>query len=309
MSKAHLLPLFLALSFPACKQQDPEPESRPAQARPATGVVHPFELDLGLLLSSNAAQRKRGFEAFRRKWPAHRRKVAELHESSSMPKRLAAAWLLSRLGTSEDLPALRGFLADEAARVRVAAMPGIARLGDAKSIPILRASISEAKFEELLEILGTLSKLSAEISERIALELGQHEQWAMRRAAAITLGGLKSSSSGEALTRLLSDPTWMVRMDAATGLGRRRFEPAHPELLKLLEDPEGVLRATAVEALARFAKPEDLSAIAKLALSDGEKNTRKAAATALGQFPESLALPVIEKILAKKDEHYKVQLE
>jgi HEAT repeat protein len=288
---------LIGLSVTSCSN---EPEDQPIELEEA------FEWNLKGLLSSDGNVRGRAFEVYQRNWRHVRQYTEALAERTDVPTRIAGAYLVGRLGTREDLPVLRKFLADDAFVVRKMAMTGVVRLKDVASVPTLVGLLPEAKYAEVRVILRTLIPLDLDAGEKACVGRAADERWSHRRAAAEALGLLESVKSGLLLEQLLKDPVWLVQKDAAKAVGRRRYQGGHSAVLKLLDSEYWAVRAAVAAALGGFGHDGDLTVVEKLAFEDPEKGVRIAAVEALAGFSQDSVIPLIQTVLHNETEHQKV---
>jgi HEAT repeat protein len=134
--------------------------------------------------------------------------------------RLQAVENLGLLGDASAVPAVRGVLAREDARMfeRVTAAQALLRLGDRSGVPLLLVALEGAP--------GT-----------------------GRAAAALALGYAKEERVVPVLTKLLRDPEIDVTIAAAAALSRYRKKDGLPRLRQALEDEDGITRRHAAMAL------------------------------------------------------------
>jgi HEAT repeat protein len=241
------------------------------------------EWALNGLLSGSPAARQRSFDLYERHWSALRSHVSDLVGSEDAPKRLAAAYLLSRLGGRPEAPLLRICLRDNVAAVRLAALKGVDRLRDRPSLPLLLANLDlDIKFDERRATLGVLARLDAAAARDLSLKFADSESWAHRRNAAQTMGRLTDEASRARLMQMLDDPVWTVRTDAAQSLASRGEVSVRPHLLRMTKERIPRVRIKAARALGTLGHAEDLERLRQLRSDDADPHVRAAAADALG---------------------------
>jgi len=268
-----------------------------ATTKQVPGIDHSFEANLRQLLSRNAQLRKLAFEVFQRNWAAARHHVSALAGRRNKAERVAGAYLMMRLATHQDLPALRRFLVDHHAPVRLAAIAGVQRLRDTASIPMLTRLLASASYVESQHVLEALAVIDPEASEPIIVENSKAEAWSRRRAATQALGHLTTSTSVRRLLELIADPIWLVRMDAARALGRRRVSSACAALRTAARDDSDRVRAAAIQALAEIGEPEDQDLVLRTAMAEGSETVRVAAVESLRGISGDKAVSVLDKIV------------
>lgn len=301
---------FIPLLQTSCKQE--VPSSAPETQSVRTSSAGPREVDrfeelMTLLLSRDNTSRRLAVANFRDNWSTYRHKVSSMAAKGPRPKQLAAAYLLVRFATKEDLPALRQTLGSKYQNTRMATMDGLGRLGDKECIPRLKALLPTARFKESNKIFATLLTIAPAMAEEIIVAEQAAPEWARRRSVALALGKLETHASATVLILYLADHTWLVRADAARALGERKWPDALKPLRKLLADKSAAVRGAAAVAVGKFGMSADVSLVTGLALSDNDKYVRRDATTALGGFEESLACSSLKLVLDKKDEIKKVK--
>ncbi len=278
-SRTSLLCLVVACAGSGCGQ-----DRGPATER-AKGL-HPRAVHLVLegMLSHNAEIRQNSFDLCERHWEDLRGSVRDFLESDEVPRRHAAAYLLSRLGGWTDAPLLRICLRDSSADVRLATLRGVSRLRDRRSVPLLLANLeSKIDFKERRAVLDVIAQLDPGAALEVCLKFSDRESWAHRRNAAETMGCLDDGVSEARLVRMLSDSVWMVRSDAAYSLARRGVTTVGPHLVRMAKEKPSKVRIAATYALGALRRPEDLELLRRLASGDPDKRVRHAASGALGQ--------------------------
>lgn len=134
--------------------------------------------------------------------------------------------------------------------------------------------------------------------------------WAVQQLGAPTLESSPTTANADerlnALTRMLaSDGFYAVRAAAAASLGDMGTEQARGALLAALQQPDSRVRTAAVEALARFVKdPLVTSALIKLVHEDSSYAVEAAAAKVLGKSGTREAFDVLQaEALSKPEIH------
>ena len=163
----------------------------------AVSRVDPFRQSLSSLISSDGSGRSTAYTKIKENWSTYRHRVHALTASGPLPEQLALAYLLSRLASKEDLPALRKTLESPNKNARIMAMHGLGRLRDRECMPSLQALLAKAQFKESQQIFSTLLTIHPQMAEKIIMTEHSAPEWARRRAVALALERLESRASGE----------------------------------------------------------------------------------------------------------------
>lgn len=123
----------------------------------------------------------------------------------------------------------------------------------------------------------------------------------VRRAAASSLGNLRSKTAVTALIAAIDDGNKEVRVAVCQALGNIGDARAVPALTRLLTDPSPEVRNRAIDALDEFA--DELSARQVLpSTQDARPETRAKAAELLGEIGDRDAIPTLQKLLKDSSE-------
>ncbi len=261
-----------------------------------------FESTLKNLLSRSTNTRQAAFEVIARHWQLHRQRITALADDQRTSVRLAASYLLSRLGGEQELAALRQLLGDQHPRVRTHAIEGLMRLNDRSATAIMVTLTKTAKYEELQLLMQAIAGFEpAQATQRVR-DLARHAEWANRRVAAQTAGRLNCAPSVDLLVSMIDDEVWMVRADAVEAIGKRRCHVGLDRIRACSEDQAGRVRAAAVTTLGQLGHPRDFELAKTLALTDPVDSVRASACRSLAGFAAGESLTVLEKVLRKSTE-------
>lgn len=84
-------------------------------------------------------------------------------------------------------------------------------------------------------------------------------------------------------------------------LGKMRVEQIRPDLKRIVETKSEILKTSAIKAIGQIGNPEDISFVAKY-VNDKDIDVRREAIIAIGLFKRKEAIPILEKVLKKKNE-------
>lgn len=120
----------------------------------------------------------------------------------------------------------------------------------------------------------------------------------VRRAAANSLGNLRSRTAVPALIAAITDRNKDVRHAVCEALGNIRDARAVDALSRALKDEHPDVRHAALDALGEFTESEEITAqqIAPSA-QDARAETRAKAAEMLGEIGDRSALPILQRLL------------
>lgn len=141
------------------------------------------------------------------------------------------------------------------------------------------------------------------------IEVLKDKKWYARRAAAFTLGEIKSKRAVSALVAALNDKDKRVRSQVAVSLGRIGDKTAvEPLIVRLQKEKKKWCRKYIVEALGKIGDPVVVPVLVKY-FEDGDKdkNARCAAVYALRHIKDESALSCIKSAL--NDENTDVRYE
>jgi HEAT repeat protein len=267
-----------------CERQDPLAPSRPtAQADQASvpqSQLTTFDGVFAGIVSRDPRVRKAAFEKFRDNWAAYRRRLQQVPASATLPRRVARAYLLSRLGTQADLPTIRACFDDRALVVRRTALEGLRRLDDHEHLEMLLHRAANEDFDSLVAYLPTWFQVNPIHAERLVMRLARHERWQTRCAAALFLRKCRSDQAHTVLLSLLGDKAWRVTVDSCRSVGSMGLVPA--------AEPLQGLHAT------------------RLVHDDAQESVRVAAVQAVAGQPSDKVVPLLATVLERKSEQLKV---
>jgi HEAT repeat protein len=251
------------------------------------------------LLSSDPVARATAFAAFRRGWEHLRGDAAKLIESEDLSIRLAGAQLFAQLAHEPDLPAVRRLLLDESIQVALTVAPAAVRLRDPGSADAFEGRLQRAAYDDLPVLLAAMIACHEPRGLSRARALATHDDWAIRRAAALALAEVRAPAARPLVETLLGDSVWRVQADAATAAGARRDAQVRPQLTALLAHDELAVRSAAVTALGQIADAADCAAIGELAGREENEDCLRNAAKALSAFPGGAGIPYLAGMLTK----------
>ncbi len=252
--------------------------------------------------------------------------LESLRHVQSVRARRNIVRVLGRLRDERAVPALLDHLGSGWFLIRSAAIDAVVAYGDrvvgsliqmlessrAPAAPLLReASSARSKRVRLgaIRALGELrghsaveglKALAEDPDEEVAaaaersLALIGCAAWG-RACAAIALGRLRATEAIKPLIRALRDPSHDVRTAAARGLGTiGDWRLARALASVLVRDPDSEVRAEAALVLQRIGRGKEASVKAAVrAMEDESRAVRSRAATALGRFQDSRAVPAL----------------
>jgi len=247
--------------------------------------------------------------------------------------RAQAACMLGKARAAEAVPHLEALLDDDTAvaefdcypeaerrrwqdydwapryEVFMAASPG-------ESAALALAAIGEPALEPLLSALDHANPAArrnavwalAEIRAKVPADRVQDEllaflgdgDWAMRRAAAYTLGELDVRAAEPGLVEALNDVRWEVRREAAWALGELEMRTSVVPLATALSDEAWQVRKTAAWALGEIESNEAVSALGD-AMGDENAEVRRASAWALGEIESTDGVAFLTSALKDPD--------
>ncbi|MHC4514196.1 MAG: HEAT repeat domain-containing protein [Planctomycetota bacterium] len=309
-SLASLALLFAGCLCVGCERQDPLAPSRPtAQADQASvpqSQLTTFDGVFAGIVSRDPRVRKAAFEKFRDNWAAYRRRLQQVPASATLPRRVARAYLLSRLGTQADLPTIRACFDDRALVVRRTALEGLRRLDDHEHLEMLLHRAANEDFDSLVAYLPTWFQVNPIHAERLVMRLARHERWQTRCAAALFLRKCRSDQAHTVLLSLLGDKAWRVTVDACRSVGSMGLVPAAEPLQGLLSHADAPVRAAAIKALGGVGSPTVLEHATRLVHDDAQESVRVAAVQAVAGQPSDKVVPLLATVLERKSEQLKV---
>lgn len=120
----------------------------------------------------------------------------------------------------------------------------------------------------------------------------------VRRAAANSLGNLRSRTAVPALIAAMADRNKEVRRAVCEALGNIRDARAVAALSRALNDDDPEVRNHALDALGEFTETEEIS-VQQIAPSaqDARADTRAKAAEMLGEIGDRSAIPILQRLL------------
>ncbi len=297
----------------ACQQDVGTPPSPTLRADAATTVsqsrLGTFEGVFASIVSRDPRVRKAAFEKFRENWAAYRRPLERVPASATLPKRVARAYLLGRLGTQEDLPTLRACFEDEALVVRKTALSGLRRLGDYDHLEGLLHKAAGDDFDSLIAYMPTSFEMNPTKAEELTLALARHERWQSRRVAALFLRMCRSDQAHRVLLSMLGDKVWCVAVDACRSVESLGLAPAAKPLRGLLSHKDAPVRAAAIKAFGAVGSPDVLEHAGQLVDSDEDKSVRVAAVQAVSGQPPGKVIPWLARVIERESEQLKVKKE
>jgi HEAT repeat protein/cyclophilin family peptidyl-prolyl cis-trans isomerase len=182
------------------------------------------------------------------------------------------AFALQRLEDKRALPALVAFAKDSNAYARAFAVKGLAALKDAAALPVLMPLLSSGDRNVLIETVRALGRIG-------------------------------DPSAAEPLMRLIGDAAVdpHVRLEAVSSIGGIHTTTVGDALLDTLADPTPAVRAAALRSLAAFDRENFVTVLSGLD-PDPHWSVRAALAAVLGTLPAENALPRLEPLLADSDQ-------
>jgi HEAT repeat protein len=185
--------------------------------------------------------------------------IRSLREDADVGVRLVAAEALRATADPAAVPALVDALRDGATEVRQAAIQALTEIGP-PSIPHLTQAMHSP--EALMRtgaatVLGALSSLAPEATEKTLVSALGDKEIEVRRLAAYALGerGQVDEVAYDALIAALADPEAEVRRVVAEAIGKLvpHGEQAIAPLTRLMLDHEVEVRRAAAEAVKQIA--------------------------------------------------------
>ncbi|MGB2821763.1 MAG: HEAT repeat domain-containing protein, partial [Phycisphaerae bacterium] len=195
--------------------------------RLALGLLVPALIAAGLLLPGAACKKRGGVlpGMVRTKERTEAGEGGELISQLGRPDtRAKAARELGRKKIAKAVPALRGYLKDADAEVRLNCVWALGEIGDKKTIPDVRTLLTE-------------------------------EDHRVRAAAAEALGKMPDAGAVLWLGEALRDQVADVRLAAAEALGNIHDEKSAARLTGALHDAKAEVSAAAARSLGKIGKP------------------------------------------------------
>lgn len=219
-------------------------------------------------------------------------------------RREAALVRLGRTRAPEAVPVLAAALDDRHANTQLAAVRGLARTG----LPSAAEAMLERFVTKQLSLEGTslLNALIActQANPRIVLPYLFTSHGERREVLARVISEIPPQTASadlrDDLLRLAGDSSPEVRASAARALAHTEFGFAFPALAALSEDPQWFVRLRAVTALGEFADAGAMPVMLR-ALCDRNRLVRQRAAEALARIPDSIS--VLQGVLETRDSY------
>ncbi|MEO8552171.1 MAG: HEAT repeat domain-containing protein, partial [Kofleriaceae bacterium] len=159
------------------------------------------------------------------------------------------ASVLPLVGSTQDLEAVRGLLADDNAEVRARACEALARLGDTASVPALFAALADRNPRVALAATGAIQALqTGETAARAIAALATGTPLVRRHVLRI-IAYLGFAEAFEPVQTATGDPDRRVAELAIAALGTLADPRADAALATLSASPDPGLRATTMRAL------------------------------------------------------------
>lgn len=208
---------------------------------------------------------------------------------------LSACEALGRIGESDSIPALIEKLGSDRKSIQNAAANSLTQMGKNAVSQLAVAMLdSRPQIRALIAtILGNIGK--PDVLKILIVSLEDNNK-AVRRAAITALGRIGDSSSAEELTKMLGEFP-----DEASWSLERLGKSAIPHLLSTLHDRRKRVRASSAKALGRLRGKKAVGKLIDLMQDDSSIVVRRAAAWALGEIGDILA--VIPLLRALTDIH------
>ena len=205
-------------------------------------------------------------------------------------------------------------LSDDAAGEAATALARIGGTGAARFLESVLAGTADlTAARRAAFILGALQdgwKLGNLMPAAAMLRYANDTSVDLRSRALYSLGRLRAPIAGRVMLNAMRDGTPMIREIAAKWLTKRFTDTSglalaavQSELKRGLDDEISGGRINAVSSLATFADSATAKWIVPM-LSDGDRNVRVAATTALGEVRGSVASRAIETMMDRKDANW-----
>lgn len=178
---------------------------------------------------------------------------ALIHDPHQLVRTQVAEWAVLHPDPAV-LNALVVLLDDKERIARFAVQDTLLRIGQ-PAVPVLVRALPTMGPLGIASGLLVAARLGDPDLLPLALAFADHEDPAVRAAAAEALGGLGGDDSVAVLGSLLGDPGMDVRREAARSLGRLQHWASAVSLLPLLGDPTWPVRRQSALALAAMGAP------------------------------------------------------
>lgn len=229
--------------------------------------------------------------------------------SDSIKVRIAAIGAMSIIHTDAFVPDLLQALSDDEAHVKLAALRGLTGTLKLTDRPIVDALLGLTKADNsdvratAIEMIREVAKLA--ITEDSALQLREalvttltDSENKVRSASARSLGAFPGDKTVESLMTVLDDQISDVRLSVIETLGHLQDERAIDGLMKSLNDKE--TRAAAAQALGQIVRKVNhkdvITSLVNL-VQTGRRRQRIGAVMALAEIGSHEAVPILKKLL------------
>ncbi|MEM9491672.1 MAG: HEAT repeat domain-containing protein, partial [Myxococcota bacterium] len=224
-------------------------------------------------------------------------------QHSAEPARLAAAEALARLGDESGTETLRAVLGDSASPNRPVAAAALIALGDYSGYDLLTETLTSDDAELRRLSARGLGRIGERDSLGGLLDMYSDADKRVRVAAAtavLHILGLDplvlAQASVDWARSALDSDDWAVRKAAARTLGDIPEDEAMPLLAQAIIDPEPEVRRSAARSAARMKSPEAAREIAAAAVKESDKEVKEEQIIALAKIGSPEVKDTLENI-------------
>ena len=223
--------------------------------------------------------------------------MTEAVQHSDGSLRLQAAENLGLLGDPRAIPAVRGLLAREDARIfeRVTAAQALLRLGDPSGVPLLLTALDGAPGTGRAAAVLALGYAKEQRFVPVLQKLLHDPEIDVTIAAAAALSRYGRKDGLPRLRQALADDDSFTRRHVAMLLEHVEYGVAHEVVLAALEVDDLGVRLAAARVVGVAGDATDIAALTKLMRNDEDPMVRADVAWALGRMPSHEVIePLIE---------------
>lgn len=227
-----------------------------------------------------------------------------LRSSSNAQVRYLCAWILGQIRDTRSVPALIEALSDEDERVQDWAAKALGELGDSRAVVALEALLRRhPRPETRLHAVLALGWIGGATTTPALITALADEESEVQLAAAEFLAQRGDKHALSVLMHLAKLPSEWLRGRAIHALAQLADEQAFDTLYAALNDPAEWVRHHAALGLGMLKAQRACADLMYMLLYDSSPQVRRAAAIALGEIGEFVAIETLVSALADPNDH------